>query len=569
MSLSILAFFAVLFVLVYFLRMAKIGVLVAFLLTGVLSGVYVFDFFQLNETWAFLGELGILFLWFNIGLEINIKRLWRMRHSIFGFGAAQVMMVVIMLFPILFGVTQWSVLGCAMVAMLLAMSSTSTDIQLLTDRNQLNTTMGYQAFSILLFQDLLSIPLLAMLPIFAGRTFNLGANIIDISVISVALILSVIIIGRFIMTPILRCVAKLKSKEAFLLAIVLNVIIWAILMDLMGLPSGLGAFLAGMLMSETIYRHQISSEISPYYTLFMAFFFIALGMELDLPLLGHYWYVVLLGLVAVMSLKFFAMYIVARVRGVSAPDATMIALLLAQGGEFALLMLQTMKTNNITFIPSAHEEILTAIIILSMMITPLLLLLHDYLQRRGKLFSQRNVRAYNTSGDKTKPVVVVCGFGRVGQIVCQMLDSKKVPYVAIDLDVSAVMMGRAQGFNVVYGNTTDRDVLIGFGLSKRHTRAVVIALDNATTARKTILTVKSIAKRMKIFARARNLADSQMLLREGIEFSLPETIESSFMLGSAVLKQLNISDTSIKTLMDDMRTNNYETLSTVISDKYD
>ena len=203
------------------------------------------------------------------------------------------------------------------------------------------------------------------------------------------------------------------------------------------------------------------------------------------------------------------------------------------------------------------------------MITPLLLLLHDYLQRRGKLFSQRNVRAYNTSGDKTKPVVVVCGFGRVGQIVCQMLDSKKVPYVAIDLDVSAVMMGRAQGFNVVYGNTTDRDVLIDFGLSKRHTRAVVIALDNATTARKTILTVKSIAKRMKIFARARNLADSQMLLREGIEFSLPETIESSFMLGSAVLKQLNISDTSIKTLMDDMRTNNYETLSTVISDKYD
>ena len=172
MSLSILAFFAVLFVLVYFLRMAKIGVLVAFLLTGVLSGVYVFDFFQLNETWAFLGELGILFLWFNIGLEINIKRLWRMRHSIFGFGAAQVMMVVIMLFPILFGVTQWSVLGCAMVAMLLAMSSTSTDIQLLTDRNQLNTTMGYQAFSILLFQDLLSIPLLAMLPIFAGGYFE-------------------------------------------------------------------------------------------------------------------------------------------------------------------------------------------------------------------------------------------------------------------------------------------------------------------------------------------------------------------------------------------------------------
>ena len=226
-----------------------------------------------------------------------MHRLWRMRYAIFGFGAAQVMMVVVTLFPILFGITQWSVMGCIMVAMLLSMSSTSTDMQLLSDRNQINTIMGRQTFSILLFQDLLSIPLLAMLPALAGHTFSLGASIIDIIVISVALILSVIIIGRFIMTPILRRVAKLKSREAFLLAVVLNIIIWAILVDLMGLPSGLGAFLAGMLMSETIYRHQISSEISPYYILFMAFFFVALGMGLNLSLLGSYWYVVLFGVI--------------------------------------------------------------------------------------------------------------------------------------------------------------------------------------------------------------------------------------------------------------------------------
>lgn len=569
MSLSLLAFFAIVFALVYLLRMARIGALAAFLIAGVLSGPYVFDLFELSDTWTFLGDMGIIFLWFNIGLEINMRRLWRMRRTIFGFGAAQVLMVAVMLFPLLFGLTSWTIMGCIMVSMMLTMSSTSADLQLLTDRNQLNTEMGRQTFSILLFQDLLSIPLLAMLPAFAGKSFSLGATAIDVVVISIALIVSVIVIGRFVMSPILRHVGKLKSKEAFLLAIMLNIVIWAVLVDLMGLPAGLGAFMAGMLMSETIYRHQITAEISPYATLFLAFFFISLGMGLNLPLLGDNWYVVLFGLVGFMALKFFAIYMVARVRGVKPYNSVMIALILAQGGEFALLMLQTMKTSGINAIPAGHEEILTAIIILSIMMTPLLLCLFDYLQRRGKLFPQRFPRTLDDADENIKPDVIVCGFGRVGQIVCQMLDANKIPYLAIDLDVNAVMMGREMGFNVVYGDTTNRDVLVDFGLKPRRIKSVVVALDNANTARRCILTVKSIAPRVKIFARARNLADSQMLMHEGVETALPETIESSFMLGYNVLTHVGISDEKINDLVRNMRSDNYSALSTVISDKHD
>ncbi|MBE6456776.1 MAG: hypothetical protein E7008_02430 [Alphaproteobacteria bacterium] len=569
MSLSLLAFFAIVFALVYMLRMARIGALAAFLIAGVLSGPYVFDLFELSDTWTFLGDMGIIFLWFNIGLEINMRRLWRMRRTIFGFGAAQVLMVAVMLFPLLFGVTTWTIMGCIMVSMMLAMSSTSADLQLLTDRNQLNTEMGRQTFSILLFQDLLSIPLLAMLPAFAGKSFSLGATAIDVVVISIALIVSVIVIGRFVMNPVLRHVGKLKSKEAFLLAIMLNIVIWAVLVDLMGLPAGLGAFMAGMLMSETIYRHQITAEISPYATLFLAFFFISLGMGLNLPLLGDNWYIVLFGLVGFMALKFFAIYMVARVRGVKPYDSVMIALILAQGGEFALLMLQTMKTSGINAIPAGHEEILTAIIILSIMMTPLLLCLFDYLQRRGKLFPQHFPRTLDDADENIKPDVIVCGFGRVGQIVCQMLDANKIPYLAIDLDVNAVMMGREMGFNVVYGDTTNRDVMVDFGLKPRRVKSVVVALDNANTARRCILTVKSIAPRVKIFARARNLADSQMLMREGVETALPETIESSFMLGYNVLAHVGVSDAKINDLVCDMRSDNYSALSTVISDKHD
>lgn len=569
MSVSILLFFAIVFVLVYLLRSAKIGALVAFLLTGVLSGPYVFNLFELNETWSFLGDLGILFLWFNIGLEINMRRLWRLRRTIFGFGATQVLMVVVMLFPLLVGVTQWTIMGCIMISLMLAMSSTSADLQLLTDRNQLNTDMGRQTFSILLFQDLLAIPLLAMLPVLTGKTFNLGAAAIDVAVISVALVISVIVIGRFVMTPLLRQVAKLKSKEAFLLAVMLNIVIWAVLIDLMGLPSGLGAFLAGMLMSETIYRHQITAEISPYATMFLALFFVSLGMGLNLDLILSNWYIVLGGLVGLIAIKFFAIFMVARVRGVNIPDATMIALILAQGGEFALLMLQTMKTSGIEAIPAPHKEILTAIIVLSIMTTPLLLCLHDYLQRKGKLLPQKSRRNIDDDETQIKPDVIVCGFGRVGQTVCQMLDAQDIPYIAIDLDVNAVMMGREQGFNVVYGDATNTDVLRDFGLHPRKIKSVVVALDNATTARKSILTIKSIAPRIKIFARARNLADSKILIAEGVDVAMPETIESSFFIGYSVLSHIGVNDNDIQDLLDDMRDNDYAALSTVISDKQD
>lgn len=567
MPISALIFFAIVFMLVYLLRTAKIGALVAFLFAGLLSGPYVLNLFEMNETWSFLGDLGILFLWFNIGLEINIKRLWNMRHTIFGFGAAQVMMVAIMLFPMLFGITTWTMMGCMMVALMLAMSSTSSVLEMLTDRNQLNSNMGRQTFSILLFQDLLSIPLLAMLPVFSGKSFNLGATAIDVAVISVALVLGVVVVGRFIMNPLLRMVSKLQSKEAFLLVVMLTIIIWAVLLDIMGLPAGLGAFLAGMLMSETIYRHQITATISPYSMMFMAFFFITLGMGLDLALLRDNWYVVLLGLLGLVVVKFIAIFIVARVRHVSVPESGMIALLLAQGGEFGLLMLQTIKTSGINAIPSAHGEILSAIIILSIMTTPILLWVHDRLKRAGKLNFSCFSRALDTAESDIKPDVIICGFGRVGQIVAQMLAAKKIPYVALDLDVGAVMVGRERGFNVVYGDTTNPEVLQKIGLKTRGVRGVVVALDNAYTARKTVLTIKSLTPRMKIFARARNLSDSRVLLKEGVMTAMPETIESSFFLGHAILQHMGVSEKSIDSLLTQMRLNQYDMLDLQISDK--
>lgn len=563
-SLSILLFVTVVFGLVFALRLARIGALVAFLLAGIIAGPYVLNLFQLTDNWAILGNLGIMFLWFMLGLGINMRRLWGLRRAIFGFGAAQVLMVVAILFPLLFGVTGWSIMGCVMVALMLSMSSTSEDVQLLSDRNQVNTEMGRQTFSILLFQDLLAIPLLAMMPVLSGKSFNFGATAIDVLVWSVVLILGVVIIGRFVLNPLMRQVARLKSKEAFLLAILLNIALWASIAEWIGMPVGLGAFLAGMLLSETIYNHQVTAEISPYAMLFLAFFFISLGMGLNLSVLGQYWYIVVAGVIGLIAAKFVAIFMVARVRHVSLPDAIMIALVLSQAGEFGLLMLQTMRSSGIDAIPAQHQEILTAIIMLSIMATPIILAVFDRLQRTGKLFSPNLMPSRPRVSDA--PKVVICGFGRVGQLVAQMLQAQKISYVALDMDVNIVMLGREHGYNVVYGNSTNADVLTDIGLNPRKTRAVVVALDNASTARDTVITVREIAPRIRVFARARNLTESKLLVKEGAQIALPETIESSLFLGYGVLEHLGVSQNALTRILNELRQDNYARVEDPISD---
>lgn len=563
-SLSILLFVTVVFGLIFALRLARIGALVAFLLAGIIAGPYVLNLFQLTDNWAILGNLGIMFLWFMLGLGINMRRLWGLRRAIFGFGAAQVLMVVAILFPLLFGVTGWSIMGCVMVALMLSMSSTSEDVQLLSDRNQVNTEMGRQTFSILLFQDLLAIPLLAMMPVLSGKSFNFGATAIDVLVWSVVLILGVVIIGRFVLNPLMRQVARLKSKEAFLLAILLNIALWASIAEWIGMPVGLGAFLAGMLLSETIYNHQVTAEISPYAMLFLAFFFISLGMGLNLSVLGQYWYIVAAGVIGLIAAKFVAIFMVARVRHVSLPDAIMIALVLSQAGEFGLLMLQTMRSSGIDAIPAQHQEILTAIIMLSIMATPIILAVFDRLQRTGKLFSPNLMPSRPRVSDT--PKVVICGFGRVGQLVAQMLQAQKISYVALDMDVNIVMLGREHGYNVVYGNSTNADVLTDIGLNPHKTRAVVVALDNASTARDTVITVREIAPRIRVFARARNLTESKLLVKEGAQIALPETIESSLFLGYGVLEHLGVSQNALTRILNELRQDNYARVEDPISD---
>lgn len=558
MSIATLVFFAIAFVSAFVMRMFRMGTLLAFLLTGILAGQYVFGLFELSGTWNFLGDMGIMFLWFNIGLQINMKRLWQLRRTIFGLGASQVLMVAVMLFPILVGLTQWTLMGTVMIALILAMSSTSEDLQILIDRNQLQTNMGHQTFSILLFQDLLSIPLLAMLPIMTGKSINLGASAIDILVMSVSLVVGVIIVSKFIINPLMRVVSRLQSTEAFVLAIMVNIAVWAVILDLMGLPAALGAFLAGMLMSETVYRHQVKAVVEPYATLFLALFFIVLGMGLNVPSLLQNWKMVLVGVIGLVCIKFFALYIVARVRHVSGREAALMSLILAQGGEFGLLILQTMKNNGIEAVPAQQQEILMAIIIMSIMMTPILLVIYDWLLKAGILFKSKANKKLTEKTTEVVPEVIICGFGRMGQIVAQMLTAEKISYVAIDANVDNVIMAREAGYNVIYGESRKKEILLEAGLKVRKTRAVVISLNDEVIAQDIVHTLHSISPRIKIFARAHNLKSSRNLLKIGVKSATPEIIESSFIVGSNVMESFGLPKSRVSALVDYLRANGYE-----------
>lgn len=557
MSTATLVFFAIAFGAVFFMRMFRMGTLLAFLVTGVLAGQHVFGLFELSGTWNFLGDLGIMFLWFNIGLQINMKRLWQLRKTIFGLGASQVLMVAIMLFPILTGITTWTLMATVMMSLILAMSSTSEDLQILIDKNQLQTNMGRQTFSILLFQDLLSIPLLAMLPVMAGKSINLGASAIDVVVMSIGLILGVVIVSKFLINPLMHVVSKLQSQEAFVLAIMVNIAIWAAILQIMGLPPALGAFLAGMLMSETIYRHQVNAVIEPYASLFLAFFFIVLGMGINLPFLVDHWIMVLVGVVALVLIKFFALFMVARVRNVDAREATIMSLILAQGGEFGLLILQTMKINGITAVPPEHQEILTAIIIVSIMMTPILLLIYDQLIKYGIIFNGANNKKLSEPVIDVVPEVIICGFGRMGQIIAQMLESENINYVAIDGNVDEVVMARESGYNVIYGESRRKTILLEAGFKARKTRAVVIALNDEAVAADIVQTLHSMSSSVKIFARAHSLKTSKQLIDLGVKSATPEIIESSFIIGANVMTGLGLSSVKINKLMEYLRSNNY------------
>ena len=496
-----------------------------------------------------LAELGVVLMLFVIGLELDPKRLVAMRREVFGGGSLQLGVCGVALAGALLALgLAWQ---AALVAGLaLALSSTAIAVQTMTERNELATPTGRTAFAILLFQDIAAIPLIALVPLLAAGPVASGMRGWERFGIAFAAVAGVIVIGRYLTRPAMRLVAKSGIRELFTAFALLLVIGIAQLMTAAGMSMALGAFLAGVLLAGSEYRHALQTDIEPFKGLLLGLFFIAVGMTIDFGLLGSKTGLVIALTAGFLAIKIAALWAIARALGVTARQRILFAFLLSQGGEFAFVVFASARAAGV--LARDWEALLTIAVALSMAATPLLLLAHDrWLCRKAEHDRQADAI------DKAAPVIIA-GFGRFGQIVGRMLFANGIRAVVLDHDPDQIEMLRKFGYKVFYGDATRLDLLEAAGAARA--RLLVNAIDDVDASLALTDRVRAHFPALPIVARARNVSHYFELRLRGVTVIERETFDSALRIGRAALESLGVDRFRARQMADTFRRHNLATL---------
>ena len=511
-----------------------LGAIIGYLAAGIVIGPWGMGLVSNVEDILHFAEFGVVLMLFLVGLELEPKRLWSMRRPIFGWGSAQVLGCAGVLFLVGWAAgANWRV---ALVAALgLALSSTAIALQVLGERNLLRTESGQAGFSILLFQDVAAIPILALLPLLAVGSAT-GADITGAEralegLKIVAVIGGIVLGGRLALRPLLRWIARSNTPEIFTAASLLLVVAIAALMQFVGLSMALGAFLAGVLLAESEYRRELETDIEPFKGLLLGLFFIAVGMSIDFGVLIAQPGLMALVVVGFMLFKFVVIYSLGKLMGVPYQERPVFTLLLAQGGEFAFVVFQAAGPN---VLPPGVASFLIGAVALSMLVSPLLLVALDkwVLPR----YSATGGAAMDEISEQQDAKVLICGFGRYGQILGRLLSAQGLNLTILDHDPDAIESLRELGFRVFYGDATRLDLLRTAGAATA--KVLVVAVDDIEQS----LTIVDLAREhfpnARIVARARNVAHQFQLLDRGVESIERELFESSLRSARSVLEGL-------------------------------
>lgn len=508
-------------------HVVKIEAILAYLCAGILIGPHAFRLISDPGTILNISELGVVLLLFLIGLELQPSRLWQLRYKVFGLGMMQVVVTGILLTLsgiALFGLS-WQVAFVA--GWGLALSSTAFAMQLLEDHRQLNTTHGQGSFSILLFQDLAVVPLIAIVPILSG------ANHTNFSTLALSKLLLIIglfvVIGLYTVPYLLRFVARSRSHEVFIATSLLIVVGSAALMETVGLSMGTGAFLAGVLLANSEYRHELESNLMPFKGLFLGLFFIAIGMSLDLSVIFKQPLIVLGIVLGFMAVKIAVIYALGRLFRFPNQSARNMAFTLPQGGEFAFVLFTVAVASHV--FDSQTQALLNAAVSISMVISPFLFNLNQKLRTYHELSEKPydNIPHQDTA-------VIVAGYGRFGQIVTRFLKSQDIAFTILEHSASQVATARKFGAKIYYGDASRRDIVASAGA--KDAKIFVLAIDDVAVS---IATAKMIQKQfphLEIIARARNRHHALELVALGIENIHRETYLTSLEVAKEVLLSL-------------------------------
>ncbi|MDD9903255.1 MAG: monovalent cation:proton antiporter-2 (CPA2) family protein [Rhodospirillaceae bacterium] len=549
---DVLIFLAAAIVVVPLLLRFRIGLILGYLAAGVIIGPHALSLISTNSGAGMLAEFGIVFLLFMIGLELSVERLKALARNVFGLGSLQVIVsgILIGVVALLFGANgrEAIIIGGG-----LALSSTAFVLQLLIKRGERANSYGQTAFAILLLQDLAVVPLLIIVRLLADTDTGLAQVAFLSAVQAAGAILAIIIIGRLVLRPLYRLIAGIGSSELFVATTLLVVLgtSWAV--SLGGFSMALGAFMAGLLLAETEYRHQVEADIRPFRGILVGLFFIVIGMSIDLPLIAARWLDILLVVSALIIGKSLVTGLLCLAIGQNKETALRTGLLLSQGGEFGFVIFGAAMATNVL----GHEtgQILVAAISLSMAVTPLMHFLGSRLSPLIDRGPAPNLAAIGQETDDLDGHVIIVGFGRVGQTVAKALTLGGVDYVALDLHHGRVTRCHREGLSVFYGNGADIGILNAVGAGRAS--AAVVTTDQSASTDRAVKALRDSFPDLKIFVRARDLRHRQILTQEGATSVVPEALEASIQLAGIVLRAVGTSVETIDTVEQEFRRDDY------------
>ncbi|MBS8261375.1 potassium transporter TrkA [Roseibium polysiphoniae] len=531
-----------------------LGSVVGYLAAGAAIGPFGLGFLGSGEDVLHVAELGVVLLLFVIGLELDPQKLWKMKRDIFGLGTAQVLLTGATLYSIghLLG---YSTKLSLVAGFGLALSSTAFALQILQERGQLSSAYGQRAFGILLLQDIAIVPLLAMVALLApDEGPSTGSEVaVEVATI-VGAIGAVILAGRFLASPLFSFLAASRAREIMLTAALLVALGSAGIMHAVGLSMALGAFLAGVLLAESSFRHTLEADIEPFRSLLMGLFFVAVGMSLDFSILTENLGLVAAGVLIVMLVKGVFLWALTRGSGSSNSDAFRVAVTLPQGGEFAFVLFTAAISAG--FLPYKTANLLNSIVILTMLMTPLACLALDWIAARLKKSGVENP-AIETFEEAT-PTVLVIGFGRFGMMVGQILTSEGLEVRAIDNRPDRIAYARKLGYKVYYGDATRSDVLAAAGAGKA--ALVAMCIENDRVMSQSIDLIRGDFPNALVFCRATDRAHALELTQKGVDYQIRETFESSIAFGKAALESLGTPIDRIAQIEEDVRIRDEERL---------
>jgi glutathione-regulated potassium-efflux system protein KefB len=515
-----------------------LGSVLGYLAGGLAIGPFGLRVFTEPASILHVAELGVVMFLFVIGLEMRPSRLWAMRRQVFGIGFAQVLACAVLL-TLVGVVTGFPVSPSFVAGAGFVLTSTAIVMSLLEERGELASESGQRIVAILLLEDLMIVPLLALVaflaPIAPGSAAQGGFSWSAIA-IGAAAIGALVVAGRYLLNPFFGFLANARAREVMTAAALLVVLGAAYAMELGGLSMAMGAFMAGVLLSESSYRHQLEVDVEPFRGILLGLFFVAVGMSLQIDVVVANWTLILGYVVAYMAVKALAIYTIARVFRSKHREAVDRAVFMAQGGEFAFVLYAAAAGAGI--INAEQNAILTAIIILSMALTPLAIAGLNLARRRSQPSAEGLPRPEGLTG-----AALVVGFGRVGQIATQFLFARGYEISIIDTDVEMVEVARQLGFEVYYGDGTRLDILHAAGAAEA--RVAMVCIDKAADGTRIVELLKAEFPQVPVLARAVDRVHSIELIHAGADLQVRETFESSLVLGAAALEQLGASQAEI------------------------